>query len=160
MDEPQLSPLASSLEELFELMSEQQREMSFLTKLLLTDTMKFISRPIRDDLIRRVLDRMGDIEDSTRAIIKTARSVKRQRLSDDKQVSNLFMNIADLTALDALEYGQVTDFSTSTYPNISKLLNHTPDQLRLLDEQRRFKTNTELANQSALVDPFSSLPDA
>lgn len=103
--------------ELDSLIDEQGKDLQLLSKLVLSDSLKYVSRPIRDELLRRIINRMGEIEDSTMAIIKTVRSIKRARLNDDKQISNLMMNLAA---------GHVLFSRYSRVSNIAQLLETSP----------------------------------
>jgi len=113
---------ASKFKELYQLMADQRRDLNTLSNLLMTGSMKYIYRPTRDELLKRLINQMGEIEDSTMGIIKAARLIKRQRLTDDQQIANLFINVSMMIGVskhpydptfDSRDYMQIAELTTS-----------------------------------------------
>lgn len=110
---------ASKFKELYQLMADQRHDLNTLSNLLMTDSMKYIYRPTRDELLKRLINRMGEVEDSTMAIIKAARLIKRQRLTDDQQIANLFINVSSMIGVNKLPYDPT--FDSRDYMQVSDL---------------------------------------
>lgn len=97
--------ILNSFAELLELSQRQYEDLAQLQSLVTTGALKFMAKGPKEELLRQILDRMSDIDDATRATIKAARQVRRERLKDDIKVSNLMSVLASVgfNVDDALE---------------------------------------------------------
>jgi len=86
--------LEKNFKELSMLMKAQESDVKFLSKLVQSEVIKYIHRPVRDELLRRILNRLKDLDEATDSYIKKVREIRRQRFNDERQISNLMMNIA------------------------------------------------------------------
>ena len=81
--------IETSLTEVLTQIEEQHKAVGGLLSLVKTDTLKYVTRPERDALLRQILDRQADIDDALKANIKLVRLVRRARIRDDVAISLL-----------------------------------------------------------------------
>jgi hypothetical protein len=79
----------TSLAEVLTQIENQHNAVNGLLNLVKTDTLKYVTRPERDTLLRQILDRQADIDDSLKATIKLVRNIRRARIRDDVAISLL-----------------------------------------------------------------------
>ena len=79
----------TSLAEVLTQFENQHKAVGGLLDLVKTDTLKYVTRPERDTLLRQILDRQADIDDSLKATIKLVRNIRRARIRDDVAISLL-----------------------------------------------------------------------
>jgi predicted RNase H-like nuclease len=64
-------------------------DVNLIGQLTMTDNLKYLTRAERERVFKRVLENMGALEDTLKAMIKAAREVRRARLRDDEQLSRM-----------------------------------------------------------------------
>lgn len=64
-------------------------DVELLTQLSMTDNLKYLTRIERERIFKRLLENVGALEDTLKAMIKAARDVRRARLRDDEQLSRM-----------------------------------------------------------------------
>lgn len=67
-----------------------------LRQLVITDNLKYLTRTERDRLFKSMLESMGAIEDTLKAVIKLAKPDRRARLRDDEHLSRLILILAEI----------------------------------------------------------------
>lgn len=88
--------MQQSIRELIELVQKQHRELRILENLVATDSIKYIAGPIKNEMLRKLLELTGDVDDATRAVVKGVRTIKRARLKDEAAISNLVINLSTM----------------------------------------------------------------
>jgi hypothetical protein len=78
-----------SLVEILTQIENQHEAVNDLLNLVKTDTLKYVTRPERDTMLRKILDNQADIDDSLKATIKLVRNIRRARIRDDAAISLL-----------------------------------------------------------------------
>jgi hypothetical protein len=87
--------IVTSLAEVLSQIENQHKAVNGLLNLVKTDTLKYVTRPERDTLLRQILDRQADIDDSLKATIKLVRNIRRARIRDDVAISLLAQFLGD-----------------------------------------------------------------
>lgn len=70
-------------------------DVDLLSRLTMTDNLKYLTRAERERVFKRLLENMGALEDTLKAMIKAARDVRRARLRDDEQLSRMVIAMTD-----------------------------------------------------------------
>lgn len=70
-------------------------DVSLLSDLMTTDNLKYLTRAERERIFKRLLENMGALEDTLKAMVKAARDVRRARLRDDEQLSRMVIAMTD-----------------------------------------------------------------
>lgn len=65
------------------------QDIGVVNDLMVTDNLKYLTRVERERIFKRLLDNMGALEDTLKAMIKAGREVRRARLRDDEQLSRM-----------------------------------------------------------------------
>lgn len=77
--------------------------LSVIHLLVSSDNLKYLTRADREKHLQDLLNQMGSLEDTLKAIVKQVRAVRRARIRDDDVISRMALELAELgTSIDSL----------------------------------------------------------
>ncbi len=69
-------------------------DIDLVNQLTVTENLKYLTRSERERIFKRMLENVGALEDTVKAIIKGGREVRRARLRDDEQLSRMVIEMS------------------------------------------------------------------
>ena len=81
--------------EIKESMLSMETDVLALSNLMVTNNLQYLTRTVREEIFKRLLDNMGALEDAVKALVKEGRAVRRARLRDDDQLSRIVLDLAN-----------------------------------------------------------------
>jgi hypothetical protein len=91
-----MTPEPPIIVEIKESMLSLEDDVLTLSNLMVTSNLQYLTRTVREEIFKRLLDNLGVLEDAVKALVKDGRAVRRARLRDDDQLSRMVM---ELTAI-------------------------------------------------------------
>lgn len=86
----------ASITEAEERLDNISDDLTLLDRLIKLGNLKYLTRIERELIFKRMLENMGALEDTLKAIIKASRDVRRSRLRDDEQLSRMVIAMSHL----------------------------------------------------------------